>query len=251
MQLGKSSHFWAKTFRDAEGRELPGVSVRDHCLNVGAVAEALITRTGKPLQVLMPKGATTLAALHDLGKISTGFQAKCPIWLDQAGFTDAATRERWREGSESDHAKVSQYFLERAMRPFGTHLWAVAAGVHHGRIFGKRITDPECARIAEREVWEKEEREKLLAELISIFGALPTQPPLDAGLWCVAGLISVADWIGSNERFFPSDRGLTLQASREAAAQALDQIHWHECSVRPRTFGELFRGYSPMPSARF
>jgi hypothetical protein len=29
--------FWAKTTKDG----LPGISVRDHCLNVGCVAEAL------------------------------------------------------------------------------------------------------------------------------------------------------------------------------------------------------------------
>jgi CRISPR-associated endonuclease/helicase Cas3 len=235
--------FWAKTLPDGS----PGISVRDHCLNVGCVAEALLERAGETLRALIPEGSTTLAALHDVGKISTGFQSKCQAWLDQAGLAEAALRERWREHSESDHAKVSQYFLERALRPYGTQLWAVAAGVHHGRIFGRRIAEPECARIAEREAWEKEEREKLLAELISLFGPLPAQPPQDAVLWFIAGLISVADWIGSNENFFPADRGLTLEQSREAAERALDQIHWLGSAVSPRAFGELFGGYAPMP----
>ena len=31
-------HFWAKTTKDGQ----PGISVRDHCLNAGCVAEALI-----------------------------------------------------------------------------------------------------------------------------------------------------------------------------------------------------------------
>lgn len=145
------TYFWAKTVGDNE----PGISVRDHCLNVGCVAEVLIARACKALCGLMPQGTTTLAALHDVGKISTGFQAKCPAWLEQACLGEVALRERWREHSESDHAKVSQYFLERALKPFGTQLWAVAAGVHHGRIFGRRIAEPDCARIAEREAWEK------------------------------------------------------------------------------------------------
>ena len=62
--------FWAKTIGDGE----PGISVRDHCLNVGCVAEALIARAGEMLYGLMPDGVATLAALHDIGKISTGFQ---------------------------------------------------------------------------------------------------------------------------------------------------------------------------------
>jgi hypothetical protein len=37
-----SIYFWAKTTKDANGTEVPGISVRDHCLNVGRVAEALI-----------------------------------------------------------------------------------------------------------------------------------------------------------------------------------------------------------------
>jgi CRISPR-associated endonuclease/helicase Cas3 len=245
LQTGVHSgpDFWAKTI----GGDEPGISVRDHCLNVGCVAEALIQFLPTLLEDLYPTGAATLAALHDVGKISTGFQSKCQAWLEQSGLAEAARRERWQTHSESDHAKVTQYFLERAMKPFGTHPWAVAAGVHHGRIFGRRITEPQCERIAEREAWEKAEREKLLAELVAIFGALPAQAPRDSDLWCVAGLISVADWIGSNEDFFPSDRGLTLEQSREAAQRALEQIHWHGGTVRARNFGELFAGYAPMP----
>lgn len=204
---------------------------------------------GSMVRQILPPGAVTLAALHDIGKISTGFQAKCPAWMARNGLSEAALRERWREGSESDHAKVSQHYLERVMKPTGTQLWAVAAGVHHGRIFGSRVTDPECERIASREAWEQAARDDLLAQLVGIFGPLPTQPPhgTRADLWCLAGLIAVADWIGSNEDFFPCDRGLTLDESRIAAAQALDQIHWQGGAVKPRTFGELFGGYAPMP----
>ena len=243
MNGGFYSGFWAKTTEDGQ----PGISVRDHCLNVGCVAEALIKVLPTLFQDLLPPGAATLAALHDVGKISTGFQSKCQAWLEKAGLVETAMRERWRTHSESDHAKVTQYFLERAMKPFGTHLWAVAAGVHHGRIFGRRITEPQCERVAEREAWEKAEREKLLADLVDIFGALPAQAPLNSVLWCVAGLISVADWIGSNENFFPSDCGLSLEQSRVAAQRALDQIHWHGGAVRARNFNELFVGYAPMP----
>jgi CRISPR-associated endonuclease/helicase Cas3 len=235
--------FWAKTTEDDQ----PGISVRDHCLNVGCVAEALIEVLPTLLKDLLPSGAATLAALHDVGKISTGFQSKCQAWLEQSGLAEAAMRERWREGSESDHAKVSQYFLQQVMKPSGTHLWGVAAGVHHGRIFGRRIAG--IAIIEKQEEWERAAREQLLRELIGIFGSLPAQVPRDdlSDLWCVAGLISVADWIGSNEDFFPSDRGLTLEQSREAAQRALDQIHWHGGAVRARNFNELFAGYSPMP----
>jgi len=238
------TNFWAKTCNIDQ----PGISVRDHCVNVGCVAEALLERVGLTLSAILPTGSVTLAALHDVGKISTGFQAKCPAWLEQAGLAETAARERWRgEGSESDHAKVSQYYLERVMKPSGTALWGVVVGVHHGKIQGRRV--PVINVIPQREAWETAAREQLLTELISIFGPLPMEPPQEnlAALWCVAGLISVADWIGSNEDFFPSDYGLTLEESRKAAARALDQIHWQGGAVRSRTFGELFGGYAPLP----
>lgn len=243
MQHEAAVEFWAKTTKEG----LPGISVSDHCFNVGCVAEELIRVLPNSLQDLLPDGAATLAALHDIGKISTGFQSKCQAWLDQCGLTEAALRERWRTHSESDHAKISQYFLQCALKPLGLNLWAVAVGIHHGRLFGRRISETECQMISEREGWEKAPREILLNNLIKAFGALPEHPPTETNLWVVAGLISVADWIGSNEDFFPPDRGLTPSEARQAAKGALQLIHWHGGAVRPRTFSELFAGYVPMP----
>src|SRR5438876_381835 len=74
-----ANYFWAKTSKDGQ----PGISVHDHCLNVGCVAEALINLLPRPVRDLLPSGAATLAALHDVGKISTGFLRKCPVWLVQ------------------------------------------------------------------------------------------------------------------------------------------------------------------------
>jgi CRISPR-associated endonuclease/helicase Cas3 len=236
-------YFWAKTHENGQ----PGISVRDHCLNVGCVAEALLERAGASLRALLPTGSVTLAALHDVGKISTGFQAKCPAWLAQVGLENAARCERWREGSESDHAKVSQHFLQQVIKPSEANLWGVAAGAHHGKIQGRRVQAINV--ISEREEWERSAREQLLLELVDIFGPLPAHAPLKnhSNLWSVAGLISVADWIGSNESFFPSDRGLLLEESRKAAAQALDQIHWQGGTFLPHPFGDLFGGYAPLP----
>lgn len=123
----------------------------------------------------------------------------------------------------------------------------VAAGVHHGRIQGRHVRG--IYAIPQQEEWENTSREHLLAELVQIFGPLPVQAPREnlTDLWCVAGLISVADWIGSNETFFPCDRGLSLEESRAAAARALDQIHWQGGIFRPRVFNKLFGGYTPLP----
>src|SRR5258708_14225166 len=68
---------WAKTLSDNR----PGISVRDHCLNVGCVSEALIAVLLPAVRGLIPQGAATLAALHDVGKSTIGFPANCPQWL--------------------------------------------------------------------------------------------------------------------------------------------------------------------------
>ena len=68
---------WGKTIAGNQ----PGISVRDHCLNVGCVAEALRVMLPPHLRVLVPPSAVTLAAMHDVGKVSPGFQHKCPAWL--------------------------------------------------------------------------------------------------------------------------------------------------------------------------
>ena len=71
-------YFWAKT----TDQGWPGIAVVDHCLNVGCVAEALMAALPPSARTLLPPGTSTLAALHDIGKITLGFQCKCAAWGD-------------------------------------------------------------------------------------------------------------------------------------------------------------------------
>jgi CRISPR-associated endonuclease/helicase Cas3 len=219
---------WAKTTEDGQ----PGINVRDHCLNVGSMAEALLAEV---LLVAPPLGVATLAALHDVGKVSPGFQQKCGAWLVQHALRDRALTETWSM-CESDHAKVSQFTVQGLLGKSKLHPWAAALGAHHGRIKGPRISLPKP--------WEWEvERRRLAEELIKEFGPLPDQPPdeNEATLWYVAGLISVADWIGSDERHFPQGANWDMTQRRECARSALDAIGWKRAAVREEVgFAELF-----------
>jgi CRISPR-associated endonuclease/helicase Cas3 len=229
-----SAHFWAKTTPD--GR--PGISVRDHCLNVGCVAEALIGCLPPLVQELLPRGAATLAALHDVGKISAGFLRKCPAWLIQNQLSEAALLWTTAEG---DHSKVSQFCLQELLKPARADLWAVAAGAHHGRLHGKRIQG--FNQVPDRAALEEEARRNLVRELSTIFGALPEGRPREgfSDLWLLAGLIAVADWIGSNERFFSPADGLSIAKARQSAAESLAVINWSGGSLRPEVqFPKMF-----------
>lgn len=218
---------WAKTTTD--GR--PGISVRDHCLNVGCVAEALLELLPDHLRELLPPSAATLAALHDVGKVSQGFQSKCEAWLVRHGLRDRALNEGWRM-REPDHAKISQFTVQELLGLSRLYGWAAVLGAHHGRIKGERVSL--------REPWE-EERRRLARELAREFGPLPDQPPDDATLWFVAGLITIADWIGSDERHFPQEALGDILDRRRRGQAALANINWKRVAARQLSgFADLF-----------
>ncbi|MCW5982837.1 MAG: CRISPR-associated helicase Cas3' [Bryobacteraceae bacterium] len=229
------SHCWAKTKKD--GR--PGITVRDHCLNVGCVAEALAALFPAQLRHLLPRGAATLAALHDVGKMSPGFQVKCGSWLERYALTDRALQERWSMG-EPDHAKISQVTVQKRLAGSRLYGWAAAVGAHHGRIKGQRVIV--------RELWEQE-RNLLADDLIAEFGELPDTPPDEAAIWMTAGLITVADWIGSNEEHFPQDAHWDMPERRQRAQTALERINWRRLGIQQRReFADLFPR-TPQPNS--
>ncbi|PYV21643.1 MAG: hypothetical protein DMG27_20215 [Acidobacteria bacterium] len=218
---------WDKTTKD--GR--PGISVRDHCLNVGCIAEALLTFLPRQLKDLLPAGSAALAALHDIGKVSPGFQRKSEAWLVQRSLGARALNEGW-SARVSDHAKISQFTVQELLGQSRLYPWAAVVGAHHGRIKG--------VRVSLGEPWEQERR-RLAAELISEFASLPDTPPDDATLWYVAGLITVADWIGSDDRHFPQDARWEMPERRRRAQTALTTIEWRSVKVRPLSgFRDLF-----------
>jgi CRISPR-associated endonuclease/helicase Cas3 len=218
---------WAKTTKDGK----PGITVRDHCLNVGCVAEALLELLPLPLRKLIPPGAATLAALHDIGKVSPGFQVKNQAWLVQRALRDQALKEGWCTRLP-DHAKISQFTVQELLRNSRLRPWAAPVGAHHGRIKGERVQV--------REPWE-EERVRLAEELIKEFGPLPDEPPGEATIWFVAGLITIADWIASDEGHFPQAARWGMSERRRRAQAALATIEWKSLRASQLSgFGELF-----------
>ncbi len=196
----KLTDCWAKTDPES-GR--PALTVRDHCLIVGAVAEALAGQLHPLVRDLLPEGAVTLAALHDTGKLTAPFQLLIyPLWPSDGKL--AANPLLKREGSIKgySHAAVSEADLQGRL-PRGTRILARAIGAHHGKFQQHQIPSDELERSLFRAT-----RDELANEMIRAFGNLPATPcnfgssvlPL---LEFISGFFVLADWLGSDEENFP------------------------------------------------
>lgn len=247
------SDCWAKTDY-ATG--LPAMTVRDHCMIVGAVAEVAIRLLPPACIQIAPPGAATLTAAHDIGKITPGFLRKCVHSAFHA-INGAHT-------CEGNHAKVGQAFLASLaeMQDLrGNPLaWTLAVDGHHGtysvsrpqKLLGNRFNG-----ISEGPFdWPDRLRRELLAELTGRFGPLPRADiQIGALLHWMTGLVTFCDWIGSNTEWFPLSKEEILtdhvkpEQIREAVNHALNQIGWHRREVRSSlSFSQLFQqAFSPRP----
>lgn len=229
---------WAKT--TPNGQE--GISVAQHCRTAGIVAGLLAaqrpTWLAGPLSI---RPGVVLAAIHDVGKVSPGFQRKCAAWLQRHRLTAAACL------GEEDHAKVSQRTLQDILSADSLRFWAAIVGAHHGRLKGDRLPP----LVDGGDAWSAERR-RLVAELVQEFGHLPDQPPPAcdcAMLWFNAGLIAVADWLASDERTFPPSKVLDVAGIRERADKQLQRIGFRSISCPSgKGFADLFPSL-PAPNA--
>lgn len=187
--------------------------------------------------------AVCLTALHDVGKVSPGFQGKCKSWLATHGGAGAGFT--WH-GAESDHGRVTQRTLQTLLGEDGPlRYWAAIAGAHHGKLKGDFIP----ALDGLTEAWDVERR-RLVADLCREFGPLPSDiPPEPYGdngpLWACAGLITVADWLASDERTFPPSKVLASAEIKERAVDQIERIGFGRIKV---TAGRRFRDLFPFPA---
>lgn len=224
----------------------PPHSLLAHMLDVAAVAEALLLRESRQTRdwaadafgLPAAEAARWFAAwvgLHDFGKAIAGFQYK---WPDgRAADERAGLPFKSSTLSVNRHDMAAAALLRKllpACFPGAAWITAVtqALGAHHGYMPDSREIGGGAPR-HEGPAWQ----DARLALLDAYWQALapqgePAAPEisLPAAAW-LAGLASVADWIGSNLDWFSAgERGETLeahyQAARGLAEAALDAIRW-------------------------
>lgn len=219
----------AKTFLGRDGDTVLGRPVPEHCQIVGEVARALFSRYPVSLQeALFPDGAILAAACHDIGKVSPTFYNKL---MHACGLPQLPGFAFQLERQWGGHAGVSQV----AARAVGAPKWVPEVlGQHHG------FSPPVAGKRADAEVfggaaWQAQ-RQALIEELKQRLGCDWPQPSSVAQARVLAGLASVADWIGSG-KFFEDPAA----PWRPRIAQALDDAGFVPPRYRPDlTFHEVF-----------
>ena len=234
----------AKSRKIDASRSVAGRTVLDHCRIAGEVARELIARSpGFLRESFFPDGSALIAACHDLGKVSPTFQQKIhsaienpdPAILDVLRGADPSLESQW-----GGHAGVSQCALEALKAGKAV---ASIAGCHHGYApkLGGRPADGEQFG---GPAWQGQ-RARLLALLMEATGERfpEIRDPLHARV--LAGLTSVADWIGSGAMF--DDPGKPWQ---NRVAAAVDAAGFTPPRLRPGlSFREIFP-FEPNPIQR-
>lgn len=242
------THFWAKTTSE----DKPGISVYDHMVNVGCVARCIAESSPEILKRFDFQSSIVgaLAALHDLGKISPGFQRKCPAWIKKNNLEKIDLNWTWDTSMEPYHGRVSHaviqsFLIDKGIDRKTSKFVSAVLGAHHGYLARPedRGYRPKGAisEIHSGIDWDTERITN--AQKIWDYFVAPTFSCTDESpaLWWLAGLTSVADWIGSDERFFSPERSAKNEDTSSEAWKALDAIGFRQIEFSPNlSFHDLF-----------
>lgn len=228
----------AKTFLRSDEIIVLGRSVLEHCQIVGEVARELIARYPRGLVTnLFPEGSLLAAAAHDIGKVSPYFVEKLRqgCTLGQCSIAAQPGINPKLESQWGGHAGVSQVTAKAINAP---EFVPEILGQHHGfspALAGRRAD----AEVFGGPLWQLE-REALVAELKVRLGTdWPTINSI-AQARLLAGLTSVADWIGSGEFF--EDPAAPWQGN---ITRALDNAGFAPPTYQPGlSFQQVF-GFTP------
>jgi len=170
--------------------------------------------------------------LHDIGKASPDFQGKSETAkekLKQAGFKFNRRPDTYH-GIAS--ACILQGFLENKIGIELAKKISVTVGGHHGRF--PQAEELQRARPFLGEGLWKDTQTKLYMLMVELCNMqdipVPKGSPGNAFFMVLAGLTSVADWVASNEVFFPYKVQHDIEAhpdyARSKAMEALDKLAW-------------------------
>ncbi|MCF4129605.1 CRISPR-associated helicase Cas3' [Methylobacterium sp. SyP6R] len=234
------NHAWAK--RDDFGTTL---ALIDHGEDVAAVLCAVLTQTayrgrieglaGRVLSDQDIKRLCTLAFLHDFGKANSGFWRRQFPKMPRIGHTEVAGALFHHSIPLRNQAVVRELSDLIAAWGAAEHFTAVMA--HHGRPLASFSTPGAMSGSSTREArrdagwWRPIDGYDPLAELARLLSAArlrfplafvegPPLPDAPRFVALLAGLTTLADWLGSDTAHFPLVTPFELSRSQFAARQA-------------------------------
>ncbi|NLE25355.1 MAG: CRISPR-associated helicase Cas3' [Clostridiaceae bacterium] len=230
--------YLAKTVSFHSGEKEKGIDVLTHCKIVGLVARELVNRQPIWLRdALFPKGSELIAASHDIGKISPGFQEKIYSAIGKPLGLVSPELDRKIGG----HPAVSQATLSDT-----GHFIPEIVGRHHG-YSSQNIGQPNDDNFGG--TCFQKIRLATINKLKEIFHADWPRVLSDIDADILAGLTTVADWIGSGFNFSSSDiKNCDDTILNKLVTEALDAAGF----IRPNfnkglSFNDCFRSYEPYP----
>jgi CRISPR-associated endonuclease/helicase Cas3 len=216
MQSKDPVPLWAKLSADRTTWH----SLVDHSADVAAVMLALLNQPTIASRIAKAGGLIDLSAgmrarlgalafLHDFGKANRGFQARHDPDAPKVGHIDQVAWLFSANGASSlarVHEMLGLSRLEGWFEDDGAMEWLAAVLAHHGRPW--HLSDPP----ASAQHWRVVGSDDPVARLASVRAALdrwfapafhdvPALPSRPAMIHAFAGLLMLADWLGSDRRF--------------------------------------------------
>lgn len=267
--VGSPKGFWGKL--ELADAVIAWHPLRDHCADVAAVAEQLLCLpvwrrrlsrlAGHDLSTTCVARLCVLVALHDIGKFNLGFQSK-------ARGDHASARGHVKEALGALAMQAEAFAsVVGLVAPWGDEVepLLVASICHHGRPYAPN----EASTVFQQSWWRPGDGldpteglwelcglcRKWFPDAFSQGGrSLPSAPEFSHAF---AGLVMLADWIGSDKRFFPFsdsadlDRMIDARTSARAAVESLGlaiPLDLRKDSTGRSPFERIANGRIPRPA---
>ncbi|MDJ0278316.1 CRISPR-associated helicase Cas3' [Sphingomonas sp. 2R-10] len=234
---------WAKLIRNDDKVAIAALPLVDHCLDVGAAGEAVLQAWAGPLEAAAGRPLTgqdvarlvVLMALHDLGKANRGFQARIDPKREPVGHTAPVAALLTQSQLCRTPVAVA---IHAMLADWGATEHFAAVMAHHGRPLKAFASDAAFKDWTDyTKHWMPKADGDPAAAVLPLLDAVRTRWPLawEAGpplpdaprfVALFAGLVTLADWLGSDEARFPVDgphgaaRAVLRDEQVAAAAQA-------------------------------
>lgn len=204
---------WAKT---TNGDEI-GTSVLSHSYATAEISKFLIQQKSLYFNSLFENILNflpLLCALHDVGKIAPDFQNKSAHWKNKYPL-GSIDNYRTLNGIHQHYSKDA--FFRAMINLPNREEWANILGAHHGELVREKIDDNKPAPS-----WNKE-RIRFIEDICKKYGNLPNVPFQSESEWIMlSGLLTIYDYLASNENFFSVDKNFSQEESAKIAKQIFE-----------------------------